>query len=219
MPTSTVENYVKQLYLLQQKQDLVPMGEFATAMRVVPGTATTMVKSLAKARLVRYEPRQGVCLTPSGQKLAMRILRRHRLVELLLVKVLGLDWSDVHVEAEELEHTISDRLLERIDEFLGRPTHDPHGDPIPDSAGKLPAQKLVSLADARPNERVVIKRIADQDAQFLKYANEKGLVPGVELSVVTVDDVGDSAIFSTRDGKQLTLGRVAAGKIFVTSLD
>jgi DtxR family Mn-dependent transcriptional regulator len=149
----------------------------------------------------------------------MRILRRHRLVELLLVKVLGLDWSDVHVEAEELEHTISDRLLERIDEFLGRPTHDPHGDPIPDSAGKLPAQKLVSLADARPNERVVIKRIADQDAQFLKYANEKGLVPGVELSVVTVDDVGDSAIFSTRDGKQLTLGRVAAGKIFVTSLD
>lgn len=218
MPSSTVENYVKHVYLLQQTHDLVPMGELATALRVVPGTATTMIKSLAEARLVRYEPRQGVRLTQTGQKLAMRVLRRHRLIELFLVKALDLDWSDVHVEAEELEHSLSDRLLERIDEYLGRPTHDPHGDPIPDAAGKLPKRSLIPLTDARPKDRVGIRRIADQDSRFLKYAAEKGLVPGVELSVLSVDEAGDLATFVLSDGNPLTLGRSAAGKIFVEVL-
>src|SRR4051812_48756311 len=117
MPSVTVENYVKQIYLEQQRAagELVSMGRLAAAMGVVPGTVTTMVKSLADAELVDYEPRGGARLTRGGEQLALHVLRRHRLVELLLVKVLGLDWSEVHAEAEELEHVISDKVLDRID--------------------------------------------------------------------------------------------------------
>src|SRR6476646_10653692 len=133
MPSSTVENYVKQIYLEQQAAGagLVPMGKLAAAMGVVPGTATSMIKALADSGLVEYEPRGGVRLTHGGEQLALHVLRRHRLVELFLVKVVGLDWSEVHADAEELEHAISDKVMEKIDTLLGRPSVDPHGDPIP----------------------------------------------------------------------------------------
>src|SRR5258706_5415072 len=149
MPSITVESYLKQLYREQQNasEELVPMGKLATAMGVVPGTATSMVKALADSGLVSYEPRFGARLTKGGEQLALHVLRRHRLVELFLVKVLGLDWSEVHDEAEELEHAVSDKVLERIDAFLGHPSVDPHGDPIPTSKGKVAPQKLQSLAE------------------------------------------------------------------------
>src|SRR5213078_450583 len=118
----TVENYLKQIYLEQQAleggSDLVAMGRLASAMAVTPGTATTMIKALSEANLVNYEPRGGVRLTKAGEQLALHVLRRHRLVELFLVKVLGLDWSEVHDEAEELEHAVSDKVLDRIDALL-----------------------------------------------------------------------------------------------------
>src|SRR5437762_1692744 len=146
--SSTVEDYLKQIYLEQQplKEALVPMGRLAAAMAVTPGTATTMIKALAEANLVSYEPRSGVRLTRAGEQLALHVLRRHRLVELFLVKVLGLDWSEVHEEAEHLEHAISDKVLGKIDAFLGYPSADPHGDPIPTSKGKVSSPKLLSLA-------------------------------------------------------------------------
>src|SRR3954464_9902471 len=146
MPTSTVENYVKQLYLEQQRapEHLVSMGKLATVMGVVPGTATTMMKALAGSGLVAYEPRGGVRLTHGGEQLALHVLRRHRLVELFLVKGLGLDWGEGHIEAEELEHAISDKVLEKIDTLLGRPSVDPHGDPIPLANGKVEASPITS---------------------------------------------------------------------------
>src|SRR5437764_4466966 len=149
MPSSTVENYLKQIYLEQQPLggDLVPMGRLATAMAVTPGTATTMIKALAEANLVTYEPRTGVRLTKPGEQLALHVLRRHRLVELFLVKMLGLDWSEVHEEAEHLEHAVSDKVLERMDALLGHPSVDPHGDPIPTAKGHLDELRLDSLAD------------------------------------------------------------------------
>src|SRR5438552_18621949 len=147
MATSTVENYIKQLYLEQQEQpgQRVPMGRLAAAMGVVPGTATTMVKALADSGLVEYEPRGGVRLTSGGEQLALHVIRRHRLVELFLVKVVGLDWSEVHAEAEELEHAISDKVMEKIDALLGRPSVDPHGDPIPLANGQLMPSPITSL--------------------------------------------------------------------------
>src|SRR6476661_2815846 len=138
MPSSTVEDYLKSLYTQQRGGgDLVAMGALATAMNVAPGTATAMVKTLADAGLVDYEPRGGVRLSAKGEKLALHVLRRHRLVELFLVEVLGLDWSEVDQEAEELEHAISDKVLEKIDDVLGHPEVDPHGDPIPNPKGKI----------------------------------------------------------------------------------
>ena len=149
MATSTVENYLKQLYLEQNAAAgrKVSMGRLAIAMGVVPGTATSMVKALSDSGLVEYEPRGGVRLTSRGQQLALHVLRRHRLVELFLVKTLGLDWSEVHEEADNLEHVISDRVLERMDALLGHPTADPHGDPIPTSKGQLHEPQRTSLAD------------------------------------------------------------------------
>lgn len=143
MISPTVENYVKRLYLEQQKggERLVPMGNLATAMGVTPGTATTMVKALSDAGLVQYEPREGTCLTKRGEKLALHVLRRHRMVELFLSRVLGMDWSEVHEEAEALEHAISDKVLSRIDKLLGYPGYDPHGDPIPTAGGKILKKK------------------------------------------------------------------------------
>ena len=139
MATSTVENYLKALYLEQSAADrgVVPMGRLAAAMNVVPGTATSMAKALADAGLVRYEPRAGVRLTSRGEQLALHVLRRHRLLELFLVRVLGLDWSAVHAEADQLEHAVSDAVLDRIDAVLGHPTTDPHGDPIPTATGRV----------------------------------------------------------------------------------
>src|SRR5215211_7503123 len=144
MPTITVENYLKTIYTEQQHAggELVAMGAMAGAMRVAPGTATAMVKTLAESGLVDYEPRGGVRLSVKGEKLALHVLRRHRLVELFLVEVLGLDWSEVDEEAEELEHAISDKVLEKVDALLNYPKFDPHGDPIPTSQGKLPHRAL-----------------------------------------------------------------------------
>src|SRR5213595_3349204 len=135
LPSSTVENYLKTIYLGTSSPGaeprLLPMGQLASALAVTPGTATTMVKALAESGLVNYEPYTGVALTKAGDKLASLVLRRHRLVELFLVQVMGMRWDEVHDEAEQLEHVVSDRLIDRIDDMLGQPTHDPHGDPIP----------------------------------------------------------------------------------------
>src|SRR5882672_3561077 len=175
MPSSTVENYLKQLYLEQQSApDLVPMGKLASAMGVVPGTATSMVKALADSGLVSYEPRFGARLTSGGEQLALHVLRRHRLVELFLVKVLGLDWSEVHQEAEELEHAISDKVLERIDALLGHPSVDPHGDPIPTARGDVKQSPMKSLADCAVGTPMRVARIVDQEPAFLQFIDRCG---------------------------------------------
>src|SRR6202140_1198115 len=149
LPSSTVENYLKAIYQGQSAPGrdarLVPMGSVATAVGVTPGTATTMVKALSEAGLAGYEPYSGVRLSAAGEKLAGLVLRRHRLVELFLVQVMGMSWAEVHDEAEQLEHVVSERLIERIDEMLGRPTHDPHGDPIPSPEGTIASRRLDSL--------------------------------------------------------------------------
>ncbi len=180
MPTSTVEDYLKTLFARQQSAagQLIPMGAFAIAMGVTPGTATAMVKTLAESGLVEYEPRGGVKLSAKGEKLALHVVRRHRLVELFLVEVLGLDWSEVDEEAEELEHAISDKVLARIDALLNHPEADPHGDPIPSSQGKLAKRRLASLTDCQMNQRVRVARVVDQNPQFLQFIDRSNLKPG-----------------------------------------
>ncbi len=217
MPTSTVEDYLKQLYLAQRQfpDGLVPMGKLATAMQVVPGTATTMIKALADSGLVNYEPRSGVRLTPGGEQLALHVLRRHRLVELFLVKILGLDWSEVHVEAEELEHAISDKVLERIDHLLGHPKVDPHGDPIPSKSGDLPERALRSLADAATGKNLRVARIIDQDPDFLQFVDRCGLTPGAKVRVEAIDAQADHVIARLEHRGLITLGLTAAAKILV----
>ncbi len=180
--SSTVENYLKEVYLgvsrLPAGQLLLPMGQLATALRVAPGTATTMVKALSESGLVEYEPYNGVRLTAAGTKLAATVLRRHRLVELFLVQVMGMRWDEVHDDAEHLEHVVSDRLLDRIDEMLGHPETDPHGDPIPGKEGTILERHFETLLTCAVGVPVVVARVSDQDPVFLRFVERHGLKPG-----------------------------------------
>lgn len=220
MATSTVEDYLKQLYLEQQASpaELVAMGKLAAAMGVVPGTATSMVKALSDSGLVSYEPRSGAKLTKAGEQLALHVLRRHRLVELFLVKILGLDWSEVHAEAEELEHAISDKVLDRIDAILEHPSVDPHGDPIPPAKGKMVGHRQASLLDCELHTAVRLARVSDQEPTFLQFLNRCGLTPGTTLTVRSRDPHAASVTVMTGAKSPLTLGTAAAAKIFVEPL-
>ncbi|CAN5405019.1 manganese-binding transcriptional regulator MntR [soil metagenome] len=222
MPSSTVENYLKQIYLEQQSTgagELVPMGKLASAMRVVPGTATSMVKALADSGLVTYEPRGGARLTRGGEQLALHVLRRHRLVELFLVKVLGLDWSEVHAEAEELEHAISDKVLERIDDLLDRPRVDPHGDPIPPAKGKLVSDSdNRSLVTCDLRRKLRVARVLDQNPSFLQFVEKCSLTPGTELIVESRDPNSAAVVVKPQGAASVTFGIDAAAKILVEAM-
>jgi DtxR family Mn-dependent transcriptional regulator len=227
MATSTVENYVKHIFHLDQQRQaqalasgvadtgLVAMGELAAALRVVPGTATSMIKTLADAGLVDYEPRNGVRLTEPGRRLALHVLRRHRLVELFLVQTLGMDWAEIHEEAEQLEHVISDRVLERIDALLGHPTVDPHGDLIPDAAGRLADRPLISLSELPLDTERTVARIADQADAFLQFIDGQELRPGRGVRVIGRDTQAGVLRVRLDNGREVSLGFAAAAKIEV----
>lgn len=217
-PSSTVEDYLKCI-LLHQGEDpetLVTMGQIASGLNVAPGTVTAMMKALSDSNLVLYEPYSGVRLTEAGQKLAAHVLRRHRLIELFLVQVMKLDWSEVHPEAERLEHAVSERLIERIDEMLGHPSVDPHGDPIPDARGVLDQSTQTSLLSCAEGEPMRVVRVGDQTAEFLRSIERGGLTPGAPVSVVEHDTLADRVELEVGEPPRRTsLGPRAAAKIFV----
>lgn len=222
LPSSTVENYLKVIHLqyltLSDPAALVGMGQLAAAVGVTPGTATTMVKTLAEAGLVHYEPYAGVRLLPAGERLAGLVIRRHRLVELFLVRVMGMSWDEVHDEAEKLEHVVSERLIERMDEMLGFPAVDPHGDPIPNAEGVMAHRELQSLLSCPLGVPVAVTRVSDQDAAFLRFVEQNQLKPGQELEVEARDDAADSVRVRIRNAEPLTIGRRAASKLLVEVL-
>lgn len=221
LPSYTVENYLKALLKAQiglDADDLVPMGRLSSALGVVPGTATTMVKTLAESGLVRYEPYAGVRLTPAGEKLAAMVLRRHRLIELFLVNVMGMSWTEVHDEAEHLEHAVSERLIDRIDEMLGRPAVDPHGDPIPDPQGTVDRREYDTLLTCPLGARVTVSRVTDQDASFLRFVERHQLKPGSIIEVAERDAAADSVRLKDDQGRQVTIGARAASKVLVQAL-
>lgn len=217
MATSTVEDYLKAILLEEQRvpDALVSTGLIAAALRVAPGTVTAMMKTLSDGGLVLYEPYSGVRLTDSGRQLAAHVLRRHRLVELFLVKVMGMNWSEVHAEAEELEHVISERLLARMDEMLGSPSVDPHGDPIPNAEGFVEEPDLPDLAACAPGTTVEISRVRDQSEEFLRLLERRGLKPGNRLRITRRDPAADTVELELAGGGALSLGLRAATKILV----
>ena len=219
LASQTVENYLKAIYVAQganeDAEGLVPMGQLAAALGVVPGTATTMVKALAESGLVRYEPYMGVRLTPAGERLAALVLRRHRLIEQFLVQILGMSWTEVHEEAERLEHAVSERLIERIDEMLGRPAVDPHGDPIPGPEGELERHSYPDLLTAPVRQGLIVTRVTAQDAEFLRFVERRGLKPGQRVQIEARDPASDSVTVRSETGQLTTLGARAASKVLV----
>ena len=219
LPSSTVENYLQAIYLgvgaLSPPDRLLPMGQLAGALGVAPGTATTMVKTLAESGLVEYEPYAGVALTKAGQKLAALVVRRHRVIELFLVRMMGYGWDEVHDEAEQMEHVVSDRLIDRMDEMLGRPEADPHGDPIPTPEGVVKAQALQTLLTCPLATPVTITRVIDQDKVFLRFIENHHLKPGESIEVEARDAASDSVRVRGRDEQRITIGTKAASKLLV----
>lgn len=218
MPSSTVENYLKAILHLQgDGRGNTTVGEIARVLEVTPGTVTIMMRHLKERGLVSYEPRRGLSLKPRGVTEAMKVVRRHRLIETFLVEVMGLDWSEVHEEAEILEHVISDRLLDRINEMLGEPTHDPHGDPIPDRNGVLAKDRAMPLLEAGGGRYRVV-RVSDEDSALLGWLNEKGVKIGEEYDVSDSDRAAGVLELSRRGGKRFQLGLQVAGQVFVEAL-
>lgn len=216
MPSLTVENYVKAIYVLGQQRagTHVPTGHIATALGVLPGTVTSMLKTLDESQLVTYTPYEGVCLTPAGGALALRVLRRHRLIEQFLSETLKLTWDEVHEEAEHMEHAVSDALIDRIDAYLGHPMTDPHGDPIPRADGTVATVPGRPLACCAPGEPFRVSRVADQAPGFLRYLSDRGLEIGAEGIIVTNRPQDDGLALRLKDS-DITISREAATKLLV----
>jgi DtxR family Mn-dependent transcriptional regulator len=194
----SVEDYLKAIYGLSESGDPASTSAIAVALEVQPASVTGMVKRLAESGLLEHVPYKGVRLTAQGTRDALRVLRRHRILETYLAERLGYTWDDVHQEAERLEHAASDDLIERMAAALGSPSHDPHGAPIPTRAGDIEYVDPATLADARPGERVRIRAVRDEDSADLRSMAAEGLVPGVRV-VVTDEQSVDGAV-------EITLG-------------
>ncbi|NNJ08771.1 metal-dependent transcriptional regulator [Chloroflexales bacterium ZM16-3] len=182
--TPAIEDYLKAIYMLQQQGGVVTTSMLGEQRGFKPGSVTGMIKKLAEMNLVRHTPYQGVQLTAGGERIALEVIRHHRLLELYLVEALGYSWDEVHEEAERLEHHISEKLEARIAAHLGNPNVDPHGDPIPTLEGRLPPSDDIRLADLAVGECARIARVRDQSADRLRYLANLGLTPGICVQIV-----------------------------------
>jgi len=217
VPSLTVENYVKTIALIAGRDpshSAVGTGELAQALNVSPGTVTGMLKTLSETNLATYTPYEGARLTESGQKLAMKVIRRHRLLERFLAETLTMSWDEVHEEAENMEHAASERLIDRIDAYLGYPAVDPHGDPIPRADGSLAETEGVPLARCQPGQHFQVVRVMDQDPAFLRYLSECGLELHAKGEVLE-NRPEAGALVCRLGGRSLALGVTAAGKVLV----
>lgn len=181
--TRSTEDYLKAIFELQSARGAAQTSAIADALAVAPPSVTGMVKRLSESGLLEHTPYRGVRLTESGTQAALRVLRRHRILETYLTSKLGYAWDSVHQEAERLEHAASDELIERMAMALGNPRHDPHGAPIPTPGGELEQEDLTPLADVPEGELAELRRVSDKDPEMLRYLASLGLKPGVTLEV------------------------------------
>jgi len=212
-----VQDYAKAIFSLSRRgDDVVSTSALAERLDVSAASASAMAKRLAELGLVTHEPYHGVRLTDAGEKLALEVIRHHRLLELYLAEALGMPWDRVHDEAEVLEHAISVELSDLIAAKLGEPTHDPHGDPIPTRDGRMEETVTRSLADSQPGENVMLARVSDSDPEMLRYLGDRGIEPGTRLEVVGREPFGGP--LNVRVGtRELPLGLGLARAMRVTA--
>jgi DtxR family transcriptional regulator, Mn-dependent transcriptional regulator len=210
-PSEAVENYAKAIYSLQHRTgEPVATNDLADRLQVTPASASGMIKKLADQGLVEHVPYRGVQLTHDGEQVALEVLRHHRLLELYLVEQLEVPWDRVHEEAEALEHVISEDLEARIAAKLGNPTHDPHGDPIPNAKLQIDESTTRSLADLEPGDRGEFVRVSDSDPAMLRYLSERGVALGDALEVLDRQPFGGPLTVRFGDTLQVLGGALAA---------
>jgi DtxR family Mn-dependent transcriptional regulator len=212
--TRARQDYLKALYHLGGGAASVSTTQLAERLRVAPASVTEMLATLRTLDLVAYDRYRGASLTPQGVAAALQTIRRHRLLELFLVKMLGYQWDEVHEEAERMEHVVSERMEQRIFEALGRPDLDPHGDPIPSASGMIATADYRSLGEVRVGERVTIRRVSDRDAGKLRAMRELGLHPGQPVEVLA-ESRYESPISVTVGGRRRQVPLGIAREVFV----
>ncbi|NUM43306.1 MAG: metal-dependent transcriptional regulator [Anaerolineales bacterium] len=216
--THAIEDYLKAIYELTSTEGRASTNDLAEQLDVRPASVSGMIKKLSETEppLVEYEKHRGVILTPEGQKVALEIIRHHRLLELYLHQMLGYPWDKVHDEADRLEHVISEEFEARIAAALGDPLHDPHGDPIPTIDLTLPPSTVTPLNQLRPGDHAIIRRVRDTDADLLCFLEDRGLVPQIEIEVVEYSPFDDNLTLQIEgQAEKLVLGPRITGQVFV----
>lgn len=219
MQTQAIEDYLKAVFEISREQDLVGTTALAEHLGVTPASATGMVKKLAELEFVHYEKYQGVSLTPEGRKVALEIIRHHRLIELYLVKALGVPWDQVHAEAEKWEHVLSEDLEDRMDAILGHPTLDPHGAPIPQRDGTMSERERIPLSQVSPGKTALISEVSDHDSELLRYVGGMGLYPESRIDVLQVAPFNGPITVRNAEGVTHIIGREAAHYIFLAGIN
>jgi DtxR family Mn-dependent transcriptional regulator len=217
MHTQAVEDYLKTIYEIQYEQGKVATTVLAEQLGVAPASVSGMIKKLADMYLVVHEPYQGVVLTEAGQKIALEVLRHHRLIELFLAEELGVPWDRVHEEANKIEHVLSEDVEDRMDALLGYPTTDPHGAPIPARDGTIDQPDCVPLADLKPGQTALIAEVSDHDSALLRYLGELGLYPNAKVTVIAVAPFDGPLTVRVGEAEH-ALGRETASLIFMTEV-
>lgn len=219
--THVIEDYLKTIYDLSEEHGRATTNQIAELMGVTPASVTNMIQKLAVTDppLVEYRKHHGASLTPEGEKVALEIIRHHRLLEMFLQQTLGYSWDEVHDEADRLEHVISEAFEERIAESLGNPRHDPHGDPIPTRDLHLPESEAQTLSEMRPGQRVRIERVRDTDPKLLRYLSDRGVVPGAKVALLEYSPFDDNLRIQV-EGKtdSIVLGPTITNQVFVEEL-
>ncbi|MEO5602012.1 MAG: metal-dependent transcriptional regulator [Cyclobacteriaceae bacterium] len=215
MGSLTEENYIKSIYSLSHQKGEVSVSELAKKLHVKLPTVNSMIKKLATKKLVAYIPYQEIKLTEKGKKDALSIIRKHRLAELFLVQVVGLGWEEVHDIAEQLEHIDSERFYNRIDELLGFPQADPHGEPIPDINGKITSKNRIPLTDVKEGMSVKITAVSNDEKSFLDHLNSKGLQIGEAITVRKKELFDGSLTILNKAKKETMLSHLVAARIWV----
>ena len=210
--TRSVEDYLKAIYRLSPGGRTAATSQIAHALELSPASVSGMIKRLSEQGLLEHAPYRGVQLTAEGLRLALRMVRRHRLLETYLVAFLGYSWDTVHDEAERLEHAVSDELIERMAGALGNPGFDPHGDPIPDADGSIAELACTPLSDIEPGDTVEIRRVRTEDGELLRYLGALDLRPGVQVQVVEREPFR-GPITVLADGRRRVLGHEVAGQL------
>jgi len=213
--SSSKENYLKAIYHLQKPDGLVTTNELAEELHTRAASVTDMLKKLKEQKLLNYEPYKGFRLSGEGRKVAVQIVRKHRLWEFFLVEKLHFEWDEVHEIAEELEHISSKKLIDRLDEFLGFPKSDPHGDPIPDSNGRLERSQQILLTDLAPHVSAQVSGIGDQSSEMLELLRHKNIRLGIWVEVKKKFPFDESLEIKIRNGATVTISGQVAKNILV----
>jgi DtxR family Mn-dependent transcriptional regulator len=214
--TTSEENYIKAIFHLQQQDEMVTTNELANELKAKPASITDMMKKLKAKKLLNYQPYQGFRLTAEGNKVALGIIRRHRLWEFFLAEKLKFTWHEVHEVAEHLEHVSSKKLIDKLDEYLGFPRVDPHGDPIPDANGKIEINKKICLTDLLINTSVIVSNVKNQSNEILELLKHKNISIGTRLEVKKKFDFDNSIEIKIGKHPVSTISKQLAENIFVT---